>query len=709
MRHVLFASALAALALSCAAHVAHALPLLSIADTTTVEGDAGAHPIVFTVRLSEPASSPVSFHVETFDGTATVADGDYDALSTDVGIPTGDSLALVEVTVHGDSLLEGNERFTLRLTDLVEAEAGDTTAVGSILNDERTHFTRLETGIPDFCPGTIGPAWGAANDDSLPDLPMYTNVYGLFTETPGFRDVLGDGNYHGGAWCDYDRDGRMELVLMPYGEGEAREDSIRVLKRIDSEFVDVADSSGILAAGCGETPVWADFDADGWPDLFAPFYSHVPPWKSSFFLNRHDGTFEEHADSSGVALAGLPIEARPEGATAADVNGDGAIDLYCASHLFLNDGDAHFTDVRAQVGLPEVFDEGAQFVDYDDDGDLDLYLRTGNGPTLERNDGGTFTDVSPTLGIGVLDWGWGGRWCDVDVDGDLDLVFFDPADGPRLLLANGDGSFAEDTTFTDLNLGAALSAFADFEGDGDPDVVVGDYYKHFARNRLEMAPRAHTPFLKVRVEDAEGRLVEHGSLVRLRALDDPKHPVQTRIVDGGSGYLAQDEYTITFGGVGSGAFDLEVAFPSKPGSPVVVGPAQNPLLAGLRPGDSPPQCIVVRADGSVTAETIVQPTAGVRDFPAPAQALAAPAPNPARRATRLDFSLGKGARATLAIFDVAGRRVRTLMDERREPGAIRATWDLRGDDGAPLRAGLYFARLTLDGRAAGTRRVVVTR
>src|SRR5207249_4275306 len=124
----------------------------------------------------------------------------------------------------------------------------------------------------------------------------------------------------------------------------------------------------------------------------------------------------------GVALRGLPSELRPEGADAVDWNGDGSLDLYCASHLFLNDGTGHFTDVRAQVGLPVVFDEGAKFVDIDNDGDLDLYLRAETGPRLYRNDGGKYTDITTAAGLPKRPFFWGDSWADVDNDGDVDLL-----------------------------------------------------------------------------------------------------------------------------------------------------------------------------------------------------------------------------------------------------------------------------------------------
>jgi len=79
--------------------------------------------------------------------------------------------------------------------------------------------------------------------------------------------------------------------------------------------------------------------------LFLPFYAHEAPFRSYFYLNLGNGQFQECADSAGVALRGLPLPLRPEGVAVADMNGDGTLDLYCAHHLFTNDGHAHFTDV----------------------------------------------------------------------------------------------------------------------------------------------------------------------------------------------------------------------------------------------------------------------------------------------------------------------------------------------------------------------------
>jgi len=682
------------------------LPVLSVSDTTLAEGNTGVQPMSFRLRLAPTMPGPVAFHYETVDGTASAADHDYEPVSGDTLFAPGADQVVISVPVYGDSVLEENEAFTLRVTS-AQAHVDSAGGIGVIANDDRTTFARVPVSVSLYPYGTLPPSWGDFDGDGRPDLPLYLNGGTQFVEMPGMRQVLGNGNYHGSAWCDFDRDGRMDLVQLPYGDESSTYNKVHLLQNSATGFHDIAPALGMDIVGYGETPTWADFNADGWPDLYMPFYGHEPPFHSFLFMNDGGGRFHEAEDSAGVAMLNLPVQRKPEGIAVVDWNGDGALDFYCANHLFLNDGDAHFTDVRAQVGLPVMFDEGALFVDYDNDGDFDLYVRTSQGPTLFRNDGGYFTNVTPQLGIGFVDWEWGDRWADVDLDGDLDFLYFPPGATAHLLLNNGDGTFTQDSTFLGTFTGSSLSSFADIDNDGDIDIAVGANGRQIARNLFDTLPHPHTSYLKVRVEDDDGRWVEQGATVRLRSLDDPRHPVQSRIVDGGSGYLGQDEYTLTFGGVESGRFDLEVSFPSKPGAPRVVGPQQNPLLAGIRPSAVDAQVIVVHPSGVVTTESLRPP---VTETPGPQLpplfSTWQVSPNPARSNVRFT-SLPMDGSVRLTIHDLSGRQIRTLSGSGRFDTGPGMVWDLCDQAGRRVPPGLYFARLSRNDRDTSIKRVVV--
>lgn len=100
-------------------------------------------------------------------------------------------------------------------------------------------------------------------------------------------------------------------------------------------------------------------------------------------------------------------------------------------------------------------------------------------------------------------------------------------------------------------------------------------------------------------------------------------------------------------------------------------------------------------------------TVGVGDGPAPL-AFSAPFPNPSRYWARFELSLPQAALVRVEAFDLTGRRVRLLLNQIRPAGPGEVTWDLRDDQGSPIRAGIYLVRATLPGRVV-TRRAVVVR
>ncbi|MEM0996206.1 MAG: VCBS repeat-containing protein [Bacteroidota bacterium] len=247
----------------------------------------------------------------------------------------------------------------------------------------------------------------------------------------------------------------------------------------------------------------ADFDRDGWPDLY--FTGNTVP--NRLFRNRGGFTFEDITPTSGTAGK----EAWTTGVTIADVNADGYPDIYVcqagywvehpALHnlLFINNGDLTFTEKAAEYGID---DPGrsvqATFFDYDGDNDLDLYvlnhpvnfeapldLRIGaernpnNKETdrLYRNDGGHFTDV--TDAAGVRNWGFGLGVIAADLNGDnrTDIYIANDYSEPDYYWINqGDGTFRNGIFASFLhtsNFSMGVDA-GDFNNDGHLDLVVVD-------------------------------------------------------------------------------------------------------------------------------------------------------------------------------------------------------------------------------------------
>jgi len=462
----------------------------------------------------------------------------------------------------------------------------------------KPRFTFVSPGFTPY-PGTLTMAWGDLDGDGDLDLPLYlNNGDGTFSEIPGFRDLLSGEHYHGAAWCDYDKDGDLDLILPTYNSNNVRLRRTRLLQNLGNlNFRNVATELRLNVDGSGETPIWGDYDGDGWPDLFVPYYSHIFPYRSFLYRNNRDGTFTDVTFQAGVALAGLPHEFRPEGAHWADYDDDGDLDFYCAHHLFRNNSDGTFTDVREASGLPQLFDEGAEFVDYDNDGDLDLYIRTLERGRLFRNVNGRFSEVTADVGIPLGGPLWGGSWADVNHDGYLDLLYF-RRDQPALLLVNRPSyMLLPDDEFEKLDIRADSSAWGDYDNDGDLDVVIGAQAKRLGVSRLNENPAFPHSYLRVRVLDEAGCFTQHGATVRLRQQGDKG--VQTRVVDGGSGYLTQNQYDAHFGVQPDAPCSIAVSFPSRSSQRIVVDEHVNAALGGVIPASLRDKVITVDRVGHV--------------------------------------------------------------------------------------------------------------
>jgi hypothetical protein len=245
-----------------------------------------------------------------------------------------------------------------------------------------------------------------------------------------------------------------------------------------------------------------DVNNDGLPDLF--FTSNLGP--DRLYLNRGNYRFEDVTERAGVAgIAG----GWTTGVTMADVNGDGHLDIYVSgvtyltmqgrNVLYMNDGDATFTDRTKEFGLEHAgYSTQALFFDYDADGDLDMYLLNNSvhtergvssrpqreyhpraGDRLFRNDDNRFTDVSKGAGIyqGVEGYGLGVTASDLNLDGCVDLfVANDFQENDFLYYNNCDGTFTESIA-TSMGHTSRFSMgvdAADFNNDLRPDVVVVD-------------------------------------------------------------------------------------------------------------------------------------------------------------------------------------------------------------------------------------------
>ncbi len=241
------------------------------------------------------------------------------------------------------------------------------------------------------------------------------------------------------VWTDIDNDGRLDLVV-----GNENAPLQLFLNKGDGTFVDIAQSAGVNKTGFVKGVVAADFDNDGYPDLY------VSTFRGQHFLyhNNHDKTFTDVTQQAGVELQGPTF-----GAWFFDYDNDGWPDLFVAGyysslediasgylglpqkgeslHLYKNLGNGKFRDATAETGLDRVLlPMGLNFGDFDNDGYPDFYLGAGSPSftalfpnVMFHNDAGKrFTDVTASSGTGILPKGHGITFADMDNDGDEDLV-----------------------------------------------------------------------------------------------------------------------------------------------------------------------------------------------------------------------------------------------------------------------------------------------
>jgi len=341
-----------------------------------------------------------------------------------------------------------------------------------------------------------GVAVGDFDNDGYPDLYVtgygramlyHNNGNGTFTDVTAKAGVADEGNWSTSAgWFDYDKDGWLDLLVTNYIDWSPKNNlwcgdrkpgyrsycnpgNYRGLKtklyhnNHDGTFTDVSDSSGVgKPESKGMGVVLADFNNDGWPDIAIA----NDTWPNFLFLNKHNGTFQDVSLVSGLAASEDGRFEAGMGIDAADVDGDGWLDVYIThldfelNRLYHNNHDGTFDDFTYPSGLGNkaMLFSGVsmKFLDFDNDGwedivqlnssmldNVQLYHSevTYKEPLLMfRNLGkGHFENVSSSLGpdFSRSIAGRGIATADYDNDGAIDIAINNRGDYPELLHNEG--------------------------------------------------------------------------------------------------------------------------------------------------------------------------------------------------------------------------------------------------------------------------------
>ncbi|MEL7548006.1 MAG: CRTAC1 family protein [Pseudomonadota bacterium] len=291
-------------------------------------------------------------------------------------------------------------------------------------------------------------------------------------------DLFGVAGSLSNAWADFDGDGDLDFAVSIKG-GE-----VTLYRNDDGTFTSVGAELGLPVSGDELRGLsWGDYDGDGDLDLLGG--SNVFPIPSRSYVFRNDGdAFTEVATEIGLSIPGRFARQ----SNWVDYDNDGDLDLYSANRTGMNwlfrNTDGAFERLGFGVGPADPRRTvGACWFDMDQDGDLDLFLTNQNGDSdaMWRNDGDSFVDVAPELGMDqtlrtLRDGGVGCAIGDYNNDGFLDLYV--AVYGPNLLYqSNGDGTFSEvaealGVTDPHSTVGAA---WADYDLDGDLDLMSVGY------------------------------------------------------------------------------------------------------------------------------------------------------------------------------------------------------------------------------------------
>ena len=336
----------------------------------------------------------------------------------------------------------------------------------------------------------MGVAVGDYDNDGYEDLYVtqyghnilyHNNGDGSFTDVTAEAGVGGSGWSTSATWVDYDNDGKLDLIVARYltwdfadiwcgerGEGNRAYCHPDLFKPITlllyhnddgKHFHEVSRQAGLTMPGKGLGVAIADYDHDGYPDIFVANDS-MPEF---LFHNRRNGTFEEVALETEVAVDGDGRTYAGMGVDFSDYNNDGWPDLVVtnlanqkyATYTNSRDGSFNYASYANGIAGMTILHSGwgVRFLDYDNDGWKDLFVAQGHvldtvekstpglhykePPLLVRNTGGGFVDVSKASGE-IFQQKWAARGLalgDIDNDGKQDVVIT-TTNGPAYILRN---------------------------------------------------------------------------------------------------------------------------------------------------------------------------------------------------------------------------------------------------------------------------------
>jgi hypothetical protein len=480
--------------------------------------------------------------------------------------------------------------------------------------------------------------------------------------------VLGDGV--GVAFGDYDNDGDLDLYIPVNDRWD-----IFFQNEGEGVFRDVSDEVRIDNPNRARSATFADFDRDGFLDIYVVNENT----ENILYKNLSGRIFENVSQVMNVAHRG-PGRCSVWG----DYDNDGDLDLYVTNKgapnvLYRNDKSG-FKDVTEQAGVTGPgASTGVAFADYNNDGNLDIYV-DGDKPFLYQNNGdGTFADVAEEAGISHSGRESTPAFGDYDYDGDLDLYLAVWQGKSLMYRNNGDGTFADVTEESGMGIvGNSWGAvFGDYDQDGDLDL----YTTYTTRpNILYQNNGNGNNWLYIQLKGSSSNRDGIGTRIELTT----EGVTQIREVSGGSGYGSQNSLIVEFGlGANEIADEIKIIWQSEIVTKLTKVKANQIILAeeSFWAVEEPS---TKHSGPDRRGKDTIESSCLLPNYP-----------NPFNPETWIPYQLADPANVKITIYDTAGRLIHTLNLGYKQSGIYRsktdaAYWDGRNENGEHVAAGMLF-------------------
>jgi hypothetical protein len=503
-------------------------------------------------------------------------------------------------------------------------------------------------------------------NNNTPSKLWINNNGTAFTESSAAWGVNLNVPTRGISCGDFDNDGFVDAMIGNWQQ------NIMLFKNTGTTFTNFSTNAGVAFMSYGGSINWFDFNNDGKLDvLFAN--NGMPPRYNYFFRNDNLISFTNVA-----MLVGFNDSSSTLTLASGDYDNDGDLDMFLGTQsnpnsmltsiLYKNNGNGTFTDVTQVSGITiNYFTWGAEWGDFNNDGHLDLFLAdyTGLNQLFKNNGNGTFTEVSMAMGVNDPGQSYSCAWLDYDNDGDLDVYVARGQTYADKMYRN-DGTVFTDVAstigLTDVQHSSCVSA-GDFNNDGWVDLYVNN---NGSANRLFKNNGGNSnKWVQFKLQGVTSNRSAIGSRVTVKT----GSLTQIREVEGGSGGKGQNSLTLEFGLGTATVIDS------------VIVRWTNGLVQGF--ANVAPNTIYTITEGQPLNVKNISSEIPDRFV------LEQNYPNPFNPVTSIKFKVESKRLVELKVFDINGREIATLVNGNLQSGAYQVTFDAGN-----IPSGIYFYKLT---------------